>query len=519
MAQSRSKKKSRIGEVLLEHGVITSYQLKEALKIQSQKGGQIGSILIEQGAITQDVLLDFLGKQFGVPTANLFQIDIPKNVLSLIPFLTIKERKVLPVDIDDNAITLAMVNPNDVVTIHEIEFMTGRRVRPIIVHSSQFNLALKSIEKRGCEGFSGAEIAVVPKEEEEQRSVKIESMMQFLTSSSASDMLITAGASPAIKIHNTLKRASLPPLTAEQCVLYAKSLMKEQQWEDFLENKEAELMVNFPHIGRFRITVYRQRNSVSMNIRHIFDIVPGFEDLGLPQWLEDCVLKTHGLILVTSPAGHGKTTTLASMVDLINTKRKCNIITLEEPIEYLHKHKNSNVNQREIGIDADSFSAGMRGVFRQSPDVIVIGDLRDNETFEAALHAALTGHLVLATVQSLNTTFAIDSLVNRFVPHMQSQIRGLLADSLLLIFAQRLLPLKGSEKRVLAYEKLTNTYRVKNFIRENRVHQIRVQLQTDSGDFSTLDSSLAKLVSSDKVSLEDAMAFAENPELVRARGK
>lgn len=519
MAQTRKTAKSRIGEVLVEHGLITTNQLKEALRLQSQKGGQIGSILIQQGAITVDVLLDFLGKQFGVPTANLFQLDIPSNVLSSIPLYIVKERKVLPLDADEGSIALAMVNPNDLLTIHEIEFMTGKRIRPVLVPSSQFDLALRSIEKRGCEGFTGAEICGVPKEEQETRLLKMESMLEFLSSSPASDMLIAAGVSPAIKIHNSLRRANLPALTPDQCVMYAKSLMNEQQWEEFLVQKEAEMMVTFPSVGRFRINVYRQRNSVSMNIRHIHDIIPGFSELGLPQWLEECVLRTQGLILVSSPAGHGKTTTLAAMVDLINTKRKCNIITLEDPIEYLHKHKNSNVNQREIGADANSYSEGMRGVFRQSPDVIVIGDLRDNETFEAALHAALTGHLVLATMQSLNTTFAIDSLVNRFLPHMQSQVRSLLADSLILMFAQRLLPLKGSDRRVLAFEKLFNSYRVKNLIRENKVHQIRVQLQADSSDFYTLDSSIVRLLNDGKVSLEDALTFADNPDFVRTKGR
>ncbi|UCG78540.1 MAG: Flp pilus assembly complex ATPase component TadA, partial [Nitrospirota bacterium] len=260
---------------------------------------------------------------------------------------------------------------------------------------------------------------------------------------------------------------------------------------------------------------YRQRNSVSISIRHLHDIIPSFEHLGLPSWLEKYALKTQGLILITGPASHGKTTTLAAMIDLINSKRKCNIVTLEDPIEYLHKHKNSNVNQREIGTDAESFYDGMRSIFRQSPDVIVIGDMRDNETIEMALRAASTGHLVISNMHSFSTTSAIDGIVNSFLPHQQPQVKGLLADSLQLIFAQRLLPRIGSEDRILAFEKLIASYRIRNLIREGKAHQIRSQVQTDSDDFSSIDLSLVKLLNEGKITKEDALMSTDNPEYVR----
>jgi twitching motility protein PilT len=517
--QPKAKQKPRIGEILLEHGLITSHNLKEALKIQSQKGGQIGSILIDLGYVSTETLLDFLGRQLGIPTTNLFQIDIQKDVLHSIPLHIIKNRKVLPLEVDEHSISLAMVKPNDLMAINEIEFLTGKRINPIIVPSAQFDLAIKSIEEKGSDNFIGSQIFQLQKKEVQKGLVSMETMLEFLASSEASDMLITAGSSPAIKRHNALKRSDFPPLSSEQCVTYAKTLMTARQWEEFLKKKESEFTLTVQDVGRFRINVYRQRNSVSISIRHILEIIPSFPDLGLPGWLEDYVLKTHGLILVTGPAGHGKSTTLASMIDLINTKRRCNIISLENPIEHLHKHKNSNVNQREIGNDTESFPAGIRGIIRQSPDVIVIGDLTDNETIEVALQAASTGHLVLSTLQAANATSAIEIIVSRFLPHQQPRVSNMIADTLLLVFAQRLLPGKGSDSRVLAYEKLINSYRIKNLIRDNKVHQIRVQIQSDSDDFSSRDVSLLKLLKGGKITPDDACYCADSPEYIKRMGK
>jgi twitching motility protein PilT len=511
--------KPKIGEILLQHKLIDSNQLKEALKVQSQKGGQIGSILIELGYVSTETLLDFLGKQLGIPTTNLFQLSIPRSILNMLPFNLITQYRVLPLEADDNSITLGMVNPNDLGVISEIEFLTGKRVNPIIVSSSQIDLAIRSIHDKRGKHFDGSSISEKKEDDEVKGMVKLDAMLKYLTTSEASDMLITAGVSPSIKVHNTLKRSNLPKLTPEQCVQYAKALMSDRQWEEFLRKKQFDFAISYKGIGRFRINVYRQRNSVSISIRHLLDIIPTFEILGLPDWLGEFALKTQGLILITGPASHGKTTTLASMIDLINAKRKCNIVTLEDPIEYLHKHKNCNVNQREIGTDVDSFSDGMKSISRQSPDVIVIGDMRDNETIEMALRAASTGHLVLSNMHAFNATGAIDRIINSFLPHQQPQVRSMVADSLQLVFAQRLLPKENSDDRILAYEKLINSYRIKNLIRENKIHQIRSQVQTDSDDFSSIDMSLMKLLNERKICLDNGLMCTDNPDYLRRMNK
>jgi len=311
----------------------------------------------------------------------------------------------------------------------------------------------------------------------------------------------------------------MPSLAPDQCVAYGKGLMTEGQWEEFLKRKEYDFSVEVEGLSRFRVNAYRQRNTISLALRRIRLDIPNFEELGLPRWLEEYTLKPQGLILVTAPTGHGKTTTVASMVDIINRKRQVNIITLEDPIEYLHKPQKCNINQREIGIDTDSFSEGLRRIFRQAPDVIVVGEMRDHETFESALRAASTGHLVLSTMHAPNTTSAVSGLVNRFPAHLQPQVLQQLADSLLLVFSQRLIPMMGSDGMALAYEMLINSYRMKNFIRENKMHQIRTQIQTEADDYSSIDISLIRLVKEGKISMENALIYADTRDYVMNLGR
>jgi len=220
-------------------------------------------------------------------------------------------------------------------------------------------------------------------------------------------------------------------------------------------------------------------------------------------------------IMIKGPTGCGKSTSLAAMIQYINENRHCHIITLEDPIEYLHKHKRSNVNQRQIGKDSDTFSEGLRHVFRQAPDVIVIGELRDKESFEIALRAADTGHLVLSTVHADNSTSIIERVINMFPPHQENLIRMKIADCLLLSFSQRLVPLKKGKGRILAHEKLINNYATKSLIRERKTHQIRSQMQAGTEEFTSIDASLAGLFNAGLITFEDGLRFSENGQFYR----
>ena len=500
-----------LGESLVQEGLLTREQLQEALKVQAQKGQKLGSVLVGLGYISDEALLTFLGKQYGIESTSLIDVCIHEDVMGVIPSNIVLKHRVLPLKVEARTINLAMESPNDFTAIREVEFFTGKRVYPVIVPSYQMDLALRCLEEKEAMVFAGVEIK---REDGTGRPQAVASLLQHLVESNGSDMLITTGVPPTVKLSNSLRRANMPILTANQCVAYAKALMNERQWEEFLKHKEIDFALDFESMGRFRVNAYRQKDSVSLAIRRISNDIPSSEALGLPNWLKDFALKPQGLILVTAPTGHGKTTTVAALINIINTNRRCNIITLEDPIEYVHLPQKSNINQREVGSDTDSFSEGLRRIFRQAPDVIVIGELRDQETFESALRAASTGHLVLSTMHSNNATSTIDGMVNRFPLHLQGQVRHQIADALLLIFSQRLVPGKKGESLVLAYEKLINSYRIRNFIRENKTHQIRSQIQVEADDFASLDVCLARLLKEGKITEKAALLFAENPEYI-----
>jgi twitching motility protein PilT len=338
----------------------------------------------------------------------------------------------------------------------------------------------------------------------------LKQLFKLLVEGKASDLLLSAGVPPSLKKDNQLVRLSNTFLSPDDMCTYAAELLTESQMEEFKRLKELDFAHTYPDIGRFRINVYMQRNSISIAVRHINETIPGIEELGLPPWIEDYALKTQGLILITGPTGHGKTTTLAALLDAVNRKRRCNIITIEDPIEFLHKHKASNVNQREVGLDTDSFHEGLRHIFRQAPDVIVIGEMRDPDSFAIAIQAAETGHLVLSTMHSNNATSAVERIIDVFPPQQQQQIRVQLAESFLMILNQRLVPKKNGPGVVLACEKLIGSIRSRNLIREGKTHQIRSMLQQSSEDFESIDIALARLFRDNRISLETGIKFCDN---------
>ncbi len=503
----------KLGELLIKEGLITPLQLKEALRIQAQEGGQIGSILVKTGAITTEQLLNFLSKRSGVPAVDLEKINIPEESLKSIPIETIKRHHIIPLGFDEHSITIAMVDPTDLKVIDEVQLITGKKVNPVVGSSAQIEAALNCLN----EGIpiSAEKIREFINKKKSTGIIPIEVFLKYLVKSGASDMILVPGASPSIKIKNEIKRADMPPLKPDDSLFYARSITNESQWERFTLKGDLEFAITYPDIGRFRFNLIRQRGSVAITIRHIKDIIPGLDELGLPDILKTYLLKPQGFIIITGPSGHGKTTTMASMVDYINTKRRCNITTLERPIEYLHKHKNSNVIQREIGLDSESFSDALKSVFHQSADVIVIGELNDPETFDIALNAADSGHLVLTTMNASNTTSAVEKIINMFPPEKQNLIRAKIVDTLLLVLTQKLIKSAKDEGVVLAYEYLVNSYRIKNLIKEEKTLQIRSQYQSGSEDFYSIDLCLARLCREGKVKFEDALPMADNETMFR----
>lgn len=517
----KRKRNFRIGEILLDYGLITQEQLTRALDRQVRSRQRLGSVLEEMGYLDNDTLLNVLSRQHSIPHVNLYEVKVPTDILTLLPFEQVKSLKVLPFKRSRDTLSLAMVDPNDSDALRNIEFAVGGSVKPFIVPHYQMDKAISRFEKEGYgnilfegEKLREEKVMIAP------RVPNIYTLLKLLLDFRATDLHLAAGAPPSMRINGELKRLSMPVVSAAQMKEFTGELLTKDQMDRFERERSMDFVLPLSDAGRFRINVYKQRNSVSLSARLIFEDIPSVDSLHLPPWITDYALRKQGLVLIAGPAGHGKTASMASLVNVINEERRCNIVTIEDPIEYLHKHNKSNVNQKEVGIDTESFAAGLRHILRQDPDVIAIGDLKDPESIAMALSAAESGHLVLATMHTLNTVTAIDRILNIFPEQQQPQIRMQLADTLLLLFSQKLIPEIEGDGRIPACEKLTNSPRIANLIREGRTPNIRSLMQTPSEDASSLEQSIARLCLDAKISFEDGLKNADNPsyyrELVRS---
>ncbi|HEX3014939.1 MAG TPA: type IV pilus twitching motility protein PilT [Desulfobacteria bacterium] len=344
----------------------------------------------------------------------------------------------------------------------------------------------------------------------------IENILKMAFEKKSSDIHLAVVSPPAFRVNGELIPANSPPLTAEDTKNLAYAMMSEDIKHKFEAHGEADFSYSLPSVGRFRVNVFRQRGSVGLVIRLIPFNVPAFESLRLPPVILELAKLPKGMVLVTGPTGSGKSTTLASMIDYINNNRRAHIITLEDPIEYLHRHKKSIVNQRELGIDTQSFSAALRAVLRQDPDVILVGELRDLETISTALTAAETGHLVFSTLHTNDATQTVDRVIDVFPANQQQQIRVLLAAVLQGVIAQQLLPKADGTGRVAAIEVLVATAAIRNLIREGKTHQIYTAIQTGAKyGMQTMDKALIDLYNSGLITYEEAEQKMVDPEALK----
>ena len=351
------------------------------------------------------------------------------------------------------------------------------------------------------------------------RGVRIADLLKTMVARGASDIHLQAGAPPHMRVDGELQPyEGVPPLTPEQTEQIALAMMSETQRELFRHRHEIDFAFNIPNIARFRCNVLRQRGSVGIVMRVIRDAIPSFEALGLPNAVvTELASQPRGLVLVTGPTGSGKTTTLAAMVDFVNRRFAKNIITVEDPIEILHRNQKSLVVQREIGLDTSDFVGALKYAMRQDPDVIMVGEIRDKETVEAAISAAQTGHLVFSTLHTLDSIRTVNRIVDFFPPYERDQIRILLADSLLGILSQRLLPRADGPGRVLSVEVLVNTPLIRDYIKdEEKTPLIKEALMQDNlRGMQTFDQHLVELYLAGRITLEDATFMATSPHEFR----
>jgi twitching motility protein PilT len=330
----------------------------------------------------------------------------------------------------------------------------------------------------------------------------------------ASDLHLTAGSPPAMRIRGHVRPLEgHEPLTPQQTRDVVYSILNEDQRKRFENGRQLDLAYAIPGVARFRVNCFFQRGAISAAFRQVPHGIPELDSLGLPQILREFTTKPRGFVLVTGPTGSGKSTTLASMVDVINRERDDHILTIEDPIEFLHQHKRSIVNQREVGTDAPDFALGLRAALRQDPDVILVGEMRDLETISTALTAAETGHLVFATLHTQSTAQTVDRIIDVFPPEQQQQVRTQLSVALQGIVTQQLLPTADGSGRVVATEVLVPNPAVRNLIREAKTHQIYSAIQTaGSIGMQTMDADLARLVRNGQITRALAEQRASVPE-------
>jgi twitching motility protein PilT len=340
-------------------------------------------------------------------------------------------------------------------------------------------------------------------------------IVRYASNNGASDIHITVGMPPILRIDGALTKYGKERLTPEDTEDLVKQILDGEQLKDLDNKGELDTSYSSPGIGRFRVNAYKQRGSYALAMRIIPLKVPKINELGLPPIVKDLARLPRGLILVTGPTGSGKSTTLASMVDLINEEKNYHILTLEDPIEYLHKHNKSMVNQREVGSDSNSFANGLRAALRQDPDVILVGEMRDLETISIALTAAETGHLVFSTLHTVGAAKTIDRVIDVFPAHQQQQVRVQFSSVVEAIITQQLLPKANGEGRVAAFEIMIANQAIRNLIREEKTHQIDTIIQTSGKQgMQTMDNALLGLYRSGIISKETLLNRAVNQDLV-----
>jgi twitching motility protein PilT len=347
------------------------------------------------------------------------------------------------------------------------------------------------------------------------KRVYVEQALDYLVEKGGSDLHLTAGSSPLIRLHGALMPIpGTPELTAEDTQEVLDSFLADpEKIDEFRQDNEVDFSFELENVARFRVNAYRQRGSVSMVLRAIPFTIRTIDDLDIPPVVQQLAEEERGLILVTGATGSGKSTTLASMIDHINATTSKHIVTIEDPIEFLYSNKKSIVSQREVGVDTASFSRALRRVLRQDPDVILIGEIRDQETMETALSAAETGHLVLSTLHTLNASETISRIISLFPPHMQQQARFMLAGTLRGVIAQRLVPSIDTTRRIPIVEALVTTGRVRDLILEpSRPEDLnRIIAEGEYYGMQTFDQSLIARVNQGLISMDEALRVASNP--------
>jgi twitching motility protein PilT len=520
-----------LGELLVAQGVLDDAALARATSLAAERGTPLGKAIVDLGVATESQIVAAVARQVGLPYADTSPGAVDPGAAAMLPRSVARELSALPVAFaGDGSLVVAVADPGNRGAAERVSALTGMPASAALAVKSDLLAAIEHLadpDGGAHEGVPSAPpaqaAAPVPSQSpvaageprlafEEDSLFDLTKALGELVDSGGSDLHLTAGVPPCIRVHGELTPmegyAVLTPSELQKAIY---GILTQRQREQFENELELDLSHSIPGKARFRVNVFRQRDAIGAVIRVIpFGIVP-FEKLGLPPQVANFAHLPRGFVLVTGPTGSGKSTTLASLIDIINRQRACHIMTVEDPIEFLHEHKTSVVNQRELGTDTRSFAQALKHVLRQDPDVILVGEMRDLETIQVALTAAETGHLVFGTLHTQDAPQTVDRIIDVFPPEQQEQIRVMLSGALQGVLTQQLLKTADGNGRALAAEVMIATPAIKNLIREGKTHQMYSMIQSGrQHGMVAMDQSLADLVRMGKVRYEEALERCSN---------
>ncbi len=434
------------------------------------------------------------------------------EVLDMLPIELIQRHRVLPLRVDENVLTIGVVDPPTTQVLKAVhDLLPALEVRPVQVHADFFNDVLS--RHGGVKGFAAKGAPAVKGPEPVGRSPRLEKLVERVVAEGASDLHLSAGHKPHWRVDGDIKTIDdLPVLGPSEVLELLEPVMEPRHRKQFAEDNDTDLAYALPGSARFRVNVFRDRHGVSAVLRQIPSKILTFEQLALPPVLRTFCDIPKGLILVTGPTGSGKSTTLAAMIDYINKTKTQHIVTLEDPIEFVHPSQKCLINQREMGGHTTSFGRALRAALREDPDIVLVGEMRDPETIMLALETANTGHLVFGTLHTNNAVSAVDRVVDNFPAYQQAQVRSVMSDVLKGVVAQTLVKKKGGG-RLAAIEVLVVTVAVANLIRESKTVQLPGIMQTSKAlGMSLLNDELQRMVDTHKIGMEEAVAAAADKE-------
>ena len=503
----------RFGESLVDRHVLSRDDLERALQAAEANGEPLPAALLRDGIVGSKDLTAALALSLGVRFVDFQDTTLHQDAPTLVPADVARAHRALAIDFEGHKLVVAFAEPADDEALSAVGAATGYEIIPAVADQAELARAIDQVY--GPE--AGAENSLDVLRDLHGEELHVNELLDQVLTMRGSDLHLTAGSHPVVRVDGEMRPLTdFPVLNGSQIRQMVYSIVTQKQREKFENDLELDTSYTLPGKSRFRMNLFLQRDSVGCVMRVIPYKIAEFDKLGIPPAVRAWANLPRGLVLVTGPTGSGKSTTLASIVDIINRERAVHIMTVEDPIEFLHQHKRAIVNQREVGEDTHSFANALKHVLRQDPDVILVGEMRDLETISTALTAAETGHLVFATLHTQDAPQSIDRIIDVFPAHQQQQVRVQLAASLQGICTQQLLPTLDGRGRVAACEVLVATPAIRNLIREAKTHQIYSMLQAGGKlGMVTMDMSLSKLVRARQISLDVAREYCANDEDLR----